>query len=517
MINTYKLMLSNRIWMLVGILTAAALLVYPPVASSAVSTFSGGDDAILGEATPEAEPAPQGSGPGNYRFYVRNWTRVSTWDFFDPGPTGGDPNYSYVANRLRVGVQWQNDEVELHAAVQGVQFAKLPGSAAGPGPLGLGAVYRGHGGGPHPGSVYIRYLYMNLKDIGETGLSFRFGRMGFTGGAEGTSDRGKINRVRGMRVGDKLVGEFGWSLFQRSFDGGRADWDHGFGRLTIGAFQPTQGGFEERAGVSIDEIKLYTAAWTLLDNEVVPNNEVQAFFYNYNDERPITAARPDNSGLSTGGLMNLDLRTVGFHAIGAYEVGGGELDTLGWYAYQTGSWFNQRHRAQAMAAEIGYQWNVGPRPWLRAGYLRGTGDEDPTDDKHGTFFQMLPTTRLYALTTAYNLMNNTDLFVQALLAPPNWSIRADYHHVGLSNSMDRAYFGAGATQAKGTVSGYGARPSGGENDFGDVFEIQATRTINSHWSITGYYSHIVGGKVVQANFPGSKHFNFAYIENAFSF
>ncbi len=57
MINTYKLMLSNRIWMLVGILTAAALLVYPPVASSAVSTFSGGGTTrFWGKQLPKPSP-----------------------------------------------------------------------------------------------------------------------------------------------------------------------------------------------------------------------------------------------------------------------------------------------------------------------------------------------------------------------------------------------------------------------------------------------------------------------------
>ena len=454
----------------------------------------------------------------SYRFYLDNWTRVSGWDYFDPGPSGGDPTYSYIANRLRLGFLWQNEKIEVHVAAQGVQFGGLPDTASGPGPLGLGAVYRGHGGGPNPGGLYVRYLYTHLKDIGNSGLSLRLGRMGYAGGSEGSSDRGKINRLRSMRVGQKLIGEFGWSQFQRSFDGVRVDWNHGPGLVTLGALQPTQGGFEERAGVSIDGIRVYTGAWTLEDDSALPGNELQFFIYDYSDDRPIDSVRPDNTGQATGGRMNLDIRNFGFHAIGAYPLGPGELDSLVWYSYQTGSWFDQPHRAQGMAFELGYQWDVGMRPWLRAGYLRGTGDEDGSDQRHGTFFQMLPTTRLYSLTTTHNLMNNTDLFVQALLAPtPDWSVRIDYHHLGLSNAADRWYFGAGATQAKGTVSGYGVRASGGETAFGKALEVQATRTINRHWSITGYYGHVVGGNVVRASFPAGRHFNFAFIENALSF
>ena len=396
-------------------------------------------------------------------------------------------------------------------------MAGLPAAAIGPGPLGLGAVYRGHGGSAHPGSLYIRYLYTNLKVPGSSGLSFRLGRSGYSAGGETRSDQPKIESVKAMRVTEKLIGEFGWSLFQRSYDGVRADWDHGFGQLTIGAFQPTQGGFEEAAGVSIKEIRVYTGAWTLRNDTAVPRNEVQLFFYDYDDTRPIRADRPDNSGLSTS-RMNTRVRNFGFQAVGAYPMGDGEVDSLFWYSYQTGNWFDEDQRAQAVAAEVGYQWNGAGQLWLRGGYLRGTGDSNPVDHTHGTFFQMLSTTRKYSLSAAYNLMNNTDMFVQAIIRPsPAWTIRADYHAIGLSNANDRWYFGAGATQAQGNISGYGTRPSHGQQDFGKVFEVQATRTMSTHWSVTGYYGHIFGDGVIRGSFPGSSHFNFAFIENVLSF
>src|SRR3712207_7868095 len=36
------------------------------------------------------------------------------------------------------------------------------------------------------------------------------------------------------------------------------------------------------------------------------------------------------------------------------------------------------------------------KAWVRAGYFRGSGDGDAADDRHHTFFQVLPTPRIYA-------------------------------------------------------------------------------------------------------------------------
>jgi len=32
-------------------------------------------------------------------------TRVESWRFFDPGPSGGEPDYSFLGNRISFGVQ----------------------------------------------------------------------------------------------------------------------------------------------------------------------------------------------------------------------------------------------------------------------------------------------------------------------------------------------------------------------------------------------------------------------------
>lgn len=451
------------------------------------------------------------------KFFVQNWTRFSQWDFFDPGVGGGESNYNYTSNRLRLGMSWVMPRVEVNVVGQYVQFGGLPRNATGPGLLGLGAAYFGHSGDTWSRQAYLRYANVKLKNVADSGVSLQFGRFGFNGGLETVTENKKIQTLKRIRISQKLIGEFGWSIYQRSYDGVRADWKNNFGNLTLAAFRPTQGGFEEVAGTTINEIDTYIAAWTVPSGQWLPHNEVQLFFYKVDDERPVTG-RPDNSGRGAPNGVNLDVNNFGFSVVGAYPVGQGEADSLVWVSLQNGSWYEQQHRASALALEGGYQWKDLPwTPWVRGGYMRSSGDRDPSDEKHGTFFQMLPTSRIYSLSTTYNLMNNTDVFTQVFLQPrSDLKLRVDFHHIRLTEASDRWYFGAGAGQARGTIFGFGGRSSNGFNGFGNVLEGEVEYQVNKYWFVKAYLSHIFGGNVVRTTFSGDQ-MNFIFLENILRF
>ena len=101
----------------------------------------------------------------------------------------------------------------------------------------------------------------------------------------------------------------------------------------------------------------------------------------------------------------------------------------------------------AFATEAGWQPDGLPwKPWLRIGYNRSSGDDDPNDNDHDTFFQMLPTARVYSFSTFYNLMNNEDIFFQLILRPLEGLVwRTDFHYIRVSEKNDLWYQGAGAT------------------------------------------------------------------------
>ncbi|MBK7600020.1 MAG: alginate export family protein [Acidobacteria bacterium] len=131
-------------------------------------------------------------------------------------------------------------------------------------------------------------------------------------------------------------------------------------------------------------------------------------------------------------------------------------------AGQFGDWGRLAHRAGAIALEGGYQFSGGwadkLKPWLRAGYFRSSGTAIPLAASHNTFFQVLPTPRIYARFPFYDLVNNEDVFAEFRLKPHSKvGLRTDIHHLRLSNTNDQWYLGGGAFQ-NGTF-GYAGRPS----------------------------------------------------------
>ena len=120
-------------------------------------------------------------------------------------------------------------------------------------------------------------------------------------------------------------------------------------------------------------------------------------------------------------------------------------------------------RSGAFAAEGGWQPNFGAsvRPWLRGGYYYSSGDNNPNDGTHGTFFAVLPTPRVYARFPFFNSMNNTDAFGEVMLRPgKKLAVGSDVHGIWLSSSSDLWYSGGGAFQP--WTFGFQGRPSGGQ-------------------------------------------------------
>jgi hypothetical protein len=484
---------------------AAALLIGLAVAPARAQT------------TPVPSVPPPAPEAATFTLYVRDWTRVEMWQFFEPRPGGGDPAYADVATRLQIGVERRTKKYELVGAFQYVQFGALPTDSVGPGPLGTGALYYDQGGNHRDArGLYVRYLNAKIKDI-VPGWAVQVGRMPYTSGAESPSGDTKIEAVKRQRVDSKLLGEFEWSLFQRAFDGVRTDVDRPAFHLTAAAFHPTQGGFENNGNVDISDIGVYAGLFAVKPGAAFRHTDWEAFAIRYDDDRAVRA-RPDNSG-RTATRVSAHISTFGTLLTGAYPRGPRhQVDVLFWTAAQTGEWYGQDHRALAATGEAGLQWTAAPwKPWVRGGYTHASGDDDPADDGHGTFFQILPTVRKYSLSATYAVMNLNDAFVQLLAAPrPALSIRADVHRLTLADASDRWYFGSGATQASGTVFGYATRLSQGHRRLGTILEGSADYRFNRRWSINGYLGVMRGGDVVAALFAG-RTLAFGYLENVIQF
>ena len=347
--------------------------------------------AVLPVGRVRAQPAPAATPTPPTTWFARDTARVELWSYFTPPPGGADPDYAHLGNRLLFGVEGRHARVDFTAGLQYVQFGWLPSDAIGPGPLGSGATYYQHAGRTDSRQLYIRAANARFKRV-LPGLDVQVGRMGYTSGAEAASGVPQIEAVKRMRLDSRLVGEFEWSLYQRAYDGVRVDWTGGATRITASAFHPTQGGFEDAAGVSIDDLLIASGVVTVKPGAVVRGAEWQVFGHYYDDTRAVTG-RPDNTGRSAS-RADVQVATVGTSLVGAWASPAGQIDALAWFAAQGGSWYEQSHGAWSMSAEAGHQWTTARwRPWVRAGLLYASGDDDRSDDAHGTFFQMLPTVR----------------------------------------------------------------------------------------------------------------------------
>jgi hypothetical protein len=155
-------------------------------------------------------------------------------------------------------------------------------------------------------------------------------------------------------------------------------------------------------------------------------------------------------------------------------------------------------------------------PWFRAGYSYGGGDSNPNDERHATFFQVLPTPRPYARFPFYNMMNNEDFFGSATLRLPRaLVIKSELHALRLANANDLWYGGGGAFQPRSF--GYTGRTSGGSRSLANVWDVSMDVPLRYGFSLTTYYAHAWGKGVMQSIYPAGTNAQFGYVETNFHF
>jgi hypothetical protein len=458
-----------------------------------------------------AEPKVTGS--------VVSIARVESWSYFEPrldplavtqGPIG-DPDHTYIGGRAELGVQVEGARFDLGGVFNYVRLENLPTNAAGPGALGPGAFYYAATGVRYSYQLYLGELTVRLKSA-DRRLSITAGRMPFTSGGEITAAYPALESLKRERLHSRLIGNFEWSFYQRRFDGARVDIDRPRWHFTAGAFMPTQGGYEESTNLTIQKIQIASSALT----RKARRSEAQIFAYVYRDRRP-AAAVVDNTARRDRPI-DVTIATIGGSYAKVAELRTGELDVLAWGAWQAGDWYGSTHRGASAAVELGHRWTRAPlAPWLRAGYLHASGDDDPNDPAHRTFFQMLPSSRQYSLSSVFAQMNARDAFIQAWFEPGRLRARIEVHAIHLANARDLWYHGSGATARSGRFFGFAGRAGDGvSTSLGTVVEGTIDVPIRKYWSINAYGGAMQGGGVVSRMFTG-KRLTFWSLENVIRF
>ena len=488
-------------------------------AQTAANASLPNDDPKLA-ATPDATPtpaAPKQNSPqraprqlkigrvnvgGSLRLRAENYGWFETPGFED--------DYTFGAAQLRVSLGQQREGWDWLVEGEFPVLINLPERAVAPAPqgqLGLGASYFA-ANGRRDASAILKQAYVRAKGVfGDGRSSLRVGRFEFVEGLETTPKDATLAALKRDRLAHRLVGNFGFSHVGRSFDAVQYVRENKSSNLTLVGGRAVEGVFQLRALKELD-VDFWYGAYTKPLTSKRTQSEFRLFGLHYHDGRG--ALKTDNRAAAArrADAENLRITSVGGHYIAAAKTGGGTFDALAWGAGQFGDWGRQSHRAGAVAAEAGFQPSGAPakwKTWVRAGYFRSTGDGDPADGLHGTFFQVLPTPRVYARFPFYNLMNNEDVFAQLQMKPhARLSLRADARHLRLSNANDLWYAGGGASNDN--LFGYTGAPStrlvnGVPVDARRNLAHVADVTITPTTTLTLYGAGVRGGGVQAAVYP----------------
>lgn len=422
--------------------------------------------------------------------------------------------YPYVEQLLRFSVAQRVHRFDW--LLEGSQNAvfDVPATSVSPvaaqGQLGLGGTYyASNGNNTLPVAASFRQGYLRFHGSGPD-TTFRLGRFEFIEGQEMQPANPAIAWLQANRVSHRLIGNFGFSNGQRSFDGidahyGRARWD-----LTAMAGRPTQGVFNMNANPELNvDVQYLAYSRSQAQSHVL----WRVFALGYHDGRT-GLAKTDNRALAMRQKdhENIRIGTYGADLMSSVPAGPSSVDILLWGVLQNGKWGVLDHRAGAALAEAGIRFDhVSTTPLLRGGFFRSTGDGTSSNNRHSTFFQVLPTPRIFARFPFYNDMNRREEFVQVIDKPSSKvELRSDVHFLQLASANDLWYQGGGAFDNK--VFGYVGRPFGAHSSFATLVDISSEMQLTRAVALNLYYSHSFGRSVVHADYPAGAEANYGYLE-----
>jgi hypothetical protein len=435
-------------------------------------------------------PSPVAVSPVNFSAYVRERGNVTQWFAATPEAEEYAHQDSLIRLSLSQRVLHFDYLVELGQSAELALPIDAVSTVTAQGQLGLGGTYyASNGNNQYPAAASFRQGYLRYHFKHDSNV-VRIGRFEFFEGQETTPKNSTLGWLQTNRVAQRLVGNFGFTNGQRSFDGIDAkmngkNWD-----LTAMAGRATQGVYNMNANPELNVDVQYLAYTRSLANQHVL---VRGFGIGYHDGRT-GLTKTDNRTTAARALdhKNIRIGTFGGDMMAAIPAGKTTFDAVVWGAGQVGNWGLLKQASGAIDLEAGVRFDhVKTAPWLRGGYFRSTGDNNNTDGTHNTFFQVLPTPRVYARFPYFNLMNSTDSFVQIVDKPTGKiDVRTDLHFLKLTAPGDFWYQGGGAFDNK--VFGYTGRPGNNHASFSSLVDASVDYNINKQFALGLYYAHSYG-------------------------
>jgi len=444
--------------------------------------------------------------------------RVEGWDWFEPN--AGENAYVFPHSLLRVAISQETERIDWKLEASQDTIILLPRNAvvaAPQGQLGLGGTYYAANENARNNiDAFVKQAYLQINHLGKGKL--KVGRFEYFDGAEVKPKDATLAALVQTRISQRLLGNYGFSAVQRSYDGGQFDYNFGKANVTLFGGDPTEGVYQIDGMGQLD-INVYYGALTVSTGTENSAGELRLFGLGYVDHRT-NVLKTDNrpQAIRAADHGQIDIGTYGGNYLHVFNTeAAGKFDFLVWGAAQTGAWGRLTQSAAAFVGEFGWQPPVEAlKPWLSVGYSYGSGDGNPRDSVHRTFFQILPTPRMYARMPFYNMENNEDLYGSFGLRPASkLAVRSELHALRLANRNDLWYLGGGAYQPQ--TFGYTGRPSGGDRGFANVWDLSADYQVTRTFAVGLYYAHAWGKAVIASIYPQDPNGQFAYIETNLRF
>ena len=445
-----------------------------------------------------------------FEISINSTFRYENWNYFKFG--NHQNSYTFYAMKLKpfAKVVFSNG-VSLGLGLNMVGLANLPHDAVTinpAGPLGWGANYYLSNSLLNNSTItglIVRELSVGYKT---KNFSFKIGRFSFSDGVELSDFYSKdLIFLKNTRASERLIGPLGFTYAERAFDGLNLSYNPKSNiSLNLGYFHPTFGAFEiSTANRTIQKVTVTYFSYNLAFDK---NTDFRLFFVNYDDDRNLV--KPSNTSGIEG---KTNISTIGLHFIKIIENKNYSLDFVGWYSYQWGKWgqldnssnlLKIIHRAYAFDIELGYKLNsINFKPHFRISYFHGSGDSNPLDNKHETYFIFLYNGRKFALFPFYNQQNLNDLTFQLIFSSgKNSKIRMDYSILSLDKEEDGWYTGSGALN--NSSFGIVYKPSLGSKKIANVFSFAINYDFTNKSSISLFYSIADGKDIIRKIYHSSK-------------
>jgi hypothetical protein len=429
-------------------------------------------------------------------------------------------HYAFGQSLLRLDLSQQASRYGWKISLAQPSLYSLPNNAFVPGtttPLGYGPVYfAANGNDSTVASAFVQEAYVSIRAI-DHHSTLRLGRFLFNEGVEKKPESGDLAWLVRERISQRLIGDSDWTGITRSFDGAHFSRDIGSdANVTFAAGRVTKGVFQTD-GLGEMDVETFYGAYTREFATPHTDSELRVFALGYRDGRNVLKAdnRPLAARLADTNSINIGTFGVNYALVAPIRYVG-KWDIVVWGAEQIGHWGSLTQRANSGLFELGWHPPLPKvHPWLRAGAFFASGDGNPDDGKHATFFQPLPTEQLYARLPFYTLQNTEDYTGQVIFQPnPRLELRSEVHKVKLHAAHDEWYLGAGAFQA--TTFGYYMLPSNDHRGLGNYVDFSAKCQVSTHLALHAYVG-AMSGKAVETNSLKGKKGGFTFLEMAYRF